>query len=244
MPGWYTYSLSLFLSPRLLSLRRILHDQSVSFCRTHSHERRPRVHRGRMRKGSRMDRATWSRCNCMLIECASEYGIRMEAIQFDIPFCLRPSPLRSRHPPLPLVISSSPLHLLRRRRPSSSSSSSISFFRLDSFSRRRCNERGFRRHCMRFENDSLPSPLSSLLLLRLFHARSLSSFLCARTLPCLVPSLAFLYIGAHNVHSCNPLRGISCALYTRDISYMRVYACVRKHAAELMRHTARRGTLG
>lgn len=37
-------------------------------------------------------RRSW--CNCMLIECASEYGIRMEAVRFDIPFCLRSSPHR------------------------------------------------------------------------------------------------------------------------------------------------------
>jgi len=44
-------------------------------------------------KRSRMDNATRSWCNCMLMECASEYGIRMEAVRFDIPFCLRSSPL-------------------------------------------------------------------------------------------------------------------------------------------------------
>lgn len=41
-----------------------------------------------------MDSATRSWCNCMLIECASEYGIRMEAVRFDIPFCLHSLPLR------------------------------------------------------------------------------------------------------------------------------------------------------
>lgn len=44
-------------------------------------------------KRSRMDNAMRSWCNCMLMECASEYGIRMEAVRFDIPFCLRSSPL-------------------------------------------------------------------------------------------------------------------------------------------------------
>jgi len=46
-------------------------------------------------KRSRMDSATRSWCNCMLIERTSEYGIRMKAVRFDIAFCLRSSPLRS-----------------------------------------------------------------------------------------------------------------------------------------------------
>ena len=120
-------SYSLSFSP---SLHRILRDQSVSFSRTHSHDHTVRVHRGRMRKGSRMDSETWSRCNCMLIECASEYGIRMETIQFDIPFCLRPSFLRSSSTSFSssrrfLCIASTPRRSLRSSSSSSSSSSSL-----------------------------------------------------------------------------------------------------------------------
>ena len=142
-------------------------------------------------KGSRMDRATWSRCNCMLIECASEYGIRMEAIQFDIPFCLRPSSLRSRHPPLPLVISSSPMHLLptRRRRILLLLLLLLLSRRLDSSlgssSLRLQQERtSLRRHCMRFENDFLSPPFVS--------SPSFPSY--ARS-----SCLAFLYVSAHTM---------------------------------------------
>lgn len=153
----------------------------------------------------------------MLIECASEYGIRMEAIQFDIPFCLRPPSLRSRHPPLPLVISSSPMHLLpdsTSSDPSSSSSSaasssSISLSRL--FSRflvavvAIATREDFSPSTLHEIPKKIPSPFVSL-----FHARSF-----------LVPRLP-LCIDAHNVHSCNPLRGISRA-YIRDIAYIRAF---------------------
>lgn len=186
-----------------------------------------------------MDRATWSRCNCMLIECASEYGIRMEAIQFDIPFCLRPPSLRSRHPPLPLVISSSPMHLLPDSTSSDPSSSSSSAASSSSISLSRLFSRFLVAVvAIATREDFSPSTLHEIpkkipsLFVSLFHARSF-----------LVPRLP-LCIDAHNVHSCNPLRGISRA-YIRDMRvYTRVYACVREHAAELMRHSARRGTLG
>lgn len=100
-----------------------------------------RVFAGREReKGSGMDSATRSWCNCMLIERASEYGIRMKAIRFDIAFCLRSSPLR--YSPLP----SSSGHLLRihlARSPALSLSSSI----------RATKTRLLRRRCMKIENN-------------------------------------------------------------------------------------------
>lgn len=81
---------------------------------------RERVFAGReCERGSRMDSATRSWCNCMLIECASEYGIRMEAVRFDIPFCLRSSSLR------PSSASSSSSGRLRRIR---LAQSPVSFF--------------------------------------------------------------------------------------------------------------------
>ena len=170
-------------------------SQSVFFSRTHSHERTARVHRGRMRKGSRMDSATWSRCNCMLIECASEYGIRMEAIQFDVPFCLRLSFPRARHPPLPhhLVVSSASPSIRRR-----SLRSPLSFF----VSLRSSSPSSLllwlqRRHCMKFENDS-PLSVHSSLSLSLFISRRLSVRSFSLLLPFPLarifgPCLAFVY---------------------------------------------------
>lgn len=229
-----SFSLSLFLS---ISLHRILRDQSVSCSRTHSHDHTVRVHRGRMRKESRMDSETWSRCNCMLIECASEYGIRMETIQFDIPFCLRPSfPSFVRHPPLShhLVVSSASLPPL------------VVLFVPRRCRRRRCgyNKRTplLRRHCMRFENESAPflslsvfrcSSVYLLFLVRYFSFSLSCSFSLA------LRSEPRLRISAHDVRRCrNRLPRISCAYM---ISYTRL--CVREHVAELMRHTARRVTL-
>lgn len=89
-------------------------------------------------KRSRMDSATRSWCNCMLMECASEYGIRMEAVRFDIPFCLRSSSLLILH--LYLVIWSSFRICLFL--------SSLSWA---------TRARLLRRHCMRIEN--YPSPV-------------------------------------------------------------------------------------
>lgn len=99
----------------------------------------------------------------MLIECASEYGIRMEAVRFDIPFCLRsPAPSAIIH--LFLVIWPSPPHPSRvriRRRLFLSSPNWAT----------RATARLLRRHCMRIEND----PTSVLF-----------SELRVRLLPCLL----------------------------------------------------------
>lgn len=153
-------------------------------------------------KRSRMDSATRSWCNCMLMECASEYGIRMEAVRFDIPFCLRSSPLLILR--LYLVIWSSFRICLFL--------SSLSWA---------TRARLLRRHCMRIEN--YPSPV--LFSIPWDHLRSRTAPLMPRLLiPSLPPSVLHpslpSYISARHVcHTDNPLQDFAC------IHNYRMYLC-------------------
>lgn len=73
---------------------RYTHTYSLAVSRWECAWARVRGEETRKGEGGRMDSATRSWCNCMLIEHASEYGVRMEAVRFDIAFRLRSSSFR------------------------------------------------------------------------------------------------------------------------------------------------------
>jgi len=77
--------------PPLFSIFRQLFSTRIPFGRVSVGMCVSACSRGKnAKRGGRMDSATRFWCNCMLIERASEYGIRM-AVRFDIAFCLRSS---------------------------------------------------------------------------------------------------------------------------------------------------------